>query len=162
MSQTKSILKLGLAISVLGLMASVPLGAAQKPSKKANWDNLKQLLPGEPIRVTLKDGQTYQGKLQMVSDEAIAVHLVTDERSFSRESVSRISFKDRPHRGRNAALGAVIGGGSGAAIGAIASSAAGLGAPFGLVIGLLVGSPSGAGIGGLVPTGRWKDVYRVR
>jgi len=162
MLSLKRNLAMGFAIVALGTLPGAWLGAAPPQNGKANWDNLKQLAPGDDIRIVLNDAKSYGAKFQSVSDEALVVRLVTGEQTFTRESVLRVSTKGRSHRLRNALIGAGAGGG-------IAAAAAGSNCSFdseACAIGLAVGVPfaiaAGAGVGAVIPTGGWHDVYRAR
>jgi hypothetical protein len=50
--------------SFFGLAASVPLPAADAPARTSNWDDLKNLAPGQEIRVVLNDAKSYRGKFR--------------------------------------------------------------------------------------------------
>lgn len=162
MSKTKHSLTLGLVIWFVGSIAATPLRAADPRPEKANWDNLKQLAPGEEIRVVLNDAKSYRGQLQAVNDEAVVVRLPGGEQTFARQSVLRVSSKRQGHRTRNGLIGAAAGAAGGAGIGAAACpndpECQVRTAPVGLLIGLGVGATAGA----LLPTGGWHDVYRAR
>ena len=169
MHRSKSFRSLGLMLAILGLMTGTPLVAAEPRAEKGNWDNLKNLAPGNDIRIVLNDAKSYQAKFQSVSDEAIVVRLETGEQSFARESVLRVSAKSQSHRRRNAFIGLVVGGAAGAIV-AVASPELGQGTcsqgsciDAGVVSALgFVGGGLGAGIGAAIPTGGWHDVYRAR
>jgi hypothetical protein len=165
MSQLKRLMCLGL-VSIFGLMVTVPLRADTPPQDKANWDNLKQLPPGqEIIQVVLNDAKSYRGIFQKVSDHAMVVRLATGDQIFPRENILRVSSKGRSHRGRNAGIGAAIGVGVGAALGsAFARYASNEGSnPAAYLAGAVaVFTGMGAGVGAALPTGGWRDVYRAR
>ncbi len=61
MSQLKRTFCFGIAVSILGLTTGVRLGTARPRPEKANWENVKQLLPGEEIRLVLNDAKSYRG-----------------------------------------------------------------------------------------------------
>ena len=161
MSQLKGSTCLTVVILMLGLITSDPLRAAGPQVALANWDNLKQLAPGQQIKVVLNDAKSYRGKLQTMSDEAIVVHLATGEQSFARQSVLRVSSKGQSHRWRNAAIGTAAGLGAGFLIGAKASSGSEI-APIIYLMAVPISAGAGAGVGAALPTGRWYDVYRAR
>ena len=166
MRQLKGFICLGLMVSLLGMIVAVPLWAGAPPRDKANWDNLKQLAPGqEIIQVVLHDAKSYQGLFQNVSDQAMVVRLATGDQIFPRESILRVSSKGRSHRGRNAGIGAAIGVGVGAALSSAfahyASNEGGNSAAYaGGAVAVFTGI--GAGVGAALPTGGWHDVYRAR
>lgn len=156
MTQLKHNLYLGFVVSILGLMMGMQLGAARPRPEKADWDNVKQLLPGEEIRVVLNDAKSYRGLLQTASDEAIVIRRATGDQTFKRESILRVSSKGQSHRGRNAAFGAGIGA---VAMGAAFALACGNG--LCMVLGIIPGGGAGGILGAVLPTGGWHDVYRV-
>src|SRR5487761_816484 len=96
----KRIVFLSLTTLLMGLMAMVPPGAASQPDN-ANWDNLKQLAPGEEVKIVLNNVKSYQGKFQSLSDEAIVVQLGKGGQTFARQNVLRVSIQGEPRRRRN-------------------------------------------------------------
>ena len=146
-------------IETLVLLLMVPgFGLAQ--SSQNNWDNLKQLAPGQQIRVVLNDAKSYEVKFQSVTDDGIVVRLATGEQPFPRQSVLRVSSKHRSHRGRNALIGVGAGVATALAVdaGVCKDCTAGTWAGDAAGCGLL-----GAAVGALVSKGaRWHDVYRAR
>ena len=156
MTQLDRTLCLKLAVSILWLMTSVPLATAKPRPEKANWDNVKQLLPGEKIRIKLNNAKSCEGLLQSVTDDGMVVRLATGEQTFTRQNIVRVSQKGQSNRGRNAGLGALIGAGSGAAVGGAIA-----GPPGALLGALFLGMPPGALVGAVIPTGGWRDVYRA-
>jgi hypothetical protein len=153
---------IGMTALLLGSIGISTVYAKEAKSPQANWDNLKGLAPGDAIRIVLNDKKSYKAKFQSVSDEAIVVRLVTGEQTFTRESVLRVSTKGKSHRLRNALIGAAAGGG-------IVAAGAGSNCNYdkeSCSIALAVGVPfaiaGGAGVGAVIPTGRWHDVYRAR
>jgi hypothetical protein len=159
MSRTKRTFAPGLLAAVLGLMTAVPLRATDPRNGNANWDNLKNLAPGNEIRIVLNDAKSYEAKFQSVNDDAIVVRLATGDQAFTRQSVLRVSSKRTSHRGRDALIGVGIG-----VVGALAIDAsvcedctAGTWAGDTVGCGLL-----GAAVGALVSKGaHWHDVYRA-
>jgi hypothetical protein len=154
-SQLKRTLCFGIVVSILGLTTGVRLGTARPRPEKANWENVKQLLPSEEVKVVLKDAKPHRGLLQTVTDEDLVLRLATGEQKFARQDILRVSSKGQSHRGRNAATGAAIGA---LAMGAAAAGAIGSG--WGMLLGL-PGGGLGAIVGAVLPTGGWRDVYRV-
>ena len=130
-------------------------------SAKNSWDSLKQLVPGQEIRVVLNDAKSYQGRFELISDEAMTVRLAAGEQSFARQDILRVSAKGKSHRLRNVLIGAGIGGGiSGAAVAANYSFDPEAGA-IAAVVGIPIATIAGAGVGAVIPTGGWHDVYRA-
>ncbi len=160
MSQLTRSLYAAMAGWFLVLAPCVSLRAADPRVERSNWDNVKQLLPGEEIRVVLKDLKSHRGLVLTVSEDALVVRTAPGEQTFKREILLRVSSKGQSHRGRNATLGALIGGGAGAAI---AASAPKYDRRFWvLIVGLPLGSMVGAATGAVMPTGGWHEVYRAR
>jgi len=156
MSQLKHTLCFGIAVSILGLTTGVRLGTARPRPEKADWENVKQLLPGEEVKVVLKDAKPCRGLLQTVTDEDLVLRLATGDQKFARQDILRVSSKSPSHRGRNAATGAAIGA---VALGAGLSIAAASG--WGMLAGAILGGGPGAIVGAVLPTGGWHDVYRA-
>jgi hypothetical protein len=53
--------------------------------------------------------KSYRGTLQSVSDDGITIRTVSDEQTFLRANVLRVSIKGKGHRLRNTVIGAGIG-----------------------------------------------------
>jgi hypothetical protein len=145
---------------LLVLLASV--GAwAQGPAD--SWDSLRGLVAGQQVRVVLNDAKSYTGPFQAVRDEAIVVRLAMGDQTFTRESILRVSTPGRGHRGRNAAIGALVGG----VVGLLTMRSALCNLPDpeceprAEAVGLVVGLGAGAGAGAALPTAGWRDVYRA-
>lgn len=138
-------------------------------SSQSNWDNLKQLAPGQPIWIVLNDAKSYKAEFQGVSSDAIVVCLATGDQTFEWQSVLRVSTQGRSHRRRNALLGLAMGTGAGVIVG-VASPELGQGkcsqgscVDAGQVLALgVAGAAAGAVVGAVIPTGGWHDVYRAR
>ena len=140
-------------VAVLLLLLVPGFGLAQ--SSQNNWDNLKQLSPGQQIRVVLNDVKSYEAKFQSVTDDAIVVRLATGDQTFPRQSVLRVSSKHRSHRGRNALIGVAVGVVPVVAYDAAACADCDQTTKIGDAVGCGL---LGALVGALVPTGRWHDV----
>ncbi len=165
----KRILFLSLTTLLMQLMAIVPLGAAPLPDN-ANWNNLKQLAPGDEIKIVLTNMKSYKGKFQNVSDEAIVVRLGKRGQTFARQNVLRVSTKGKSHRWRNTLIGAAAGAGVGFGFGWYVDGAAGcdficFDRPN---AGREIFTPSfavvGAIVGAVLPARRWRwrNLYRAR
>ncbi len=163
MSQLKRTLWHVLMGSTVGLLAISSLAAADRRAQQANWDNLKELTPGQDIKIVLNDAKAYQGRLETVSDEAIRVFLPTGRVDFARQDILRVSTRTGSHRLRNAGIGAGIGAGAGAGIAAhsgdIGSCTFDGGCP---VAGVIALGAIGAVVAALLPSEAWHDVYRAR
>jgi hypothetical protein len=92
------------------LLLMVPgFGLAQ--SSQNNWDNLKQLRPGQRIEVVDTSMKSLRGPFVSVSEEAITLQVGKSQESIERAKVVRVSVRDNSHRTRNMLLGAGILGG---------------------------------------------------
>ena len=148
-------------LPLLGLLVSSSLFGAENPA----WNNLKQLSPGQGIRVVLNSKKSFKGQFQSVTDDAIIIRADRADRTLSRSSVQQVSSRRIGHRGRHALIGAAIGAGAGLGVGAAIDNdctrtsfmctgnkgKAILTPVFGLL---------GAGIGALLPSGGWQEIYR--
>jgi len=143
------------------------LGMAQ--SAQDSWDNVKQLKPGQQIRVVLNDAKSYTGQMGSVSDEGLVIRTGGGEQTLERQNILRVSSQGKSHRGRNALIGLAVGAGAGVVIG-VASPELGQGkcaqgscinAEAPTLTGF-VGAAAGTALGAVLPTGGWHDVYRTR
>jgi hypothetical protein len=80
-------------------------------SAQNNWDDLKQLTPGQKVEVVDSKMKTLKGSFVSVSDEAISLQAGKSEASVPRANVVRVSVRDNSHRTRNMALAAGVLGG---------------------------------------------------
>jgi len=143
------------------LLLMVPgFGSAQ--SSQNNWDNLKQLRPGQKIEVVDSSMKSLRGPFVSVSEEAITLQVGKSQESVERAKVVRVSVRDTSHRTRNMLIGAAVGVGAGLAITLpleIQQSNEGnslAGTMAGVTVGL-----AGAGLGlGAMPGNR--TIYRIK
>jgi hypothetical protein len=133
------------------------LEAKKRKTDRADWDNLKQLGPGDDIRIVLKDGRVYRGKLQVLRDEEIVVSTGADDQTLARPSVSLLSSRRTSHRWRNALIGAGLGAGVTLPISYSQDPHAQTAVQDAACIALV-----GAAVGALISKGAWQDVYRAR
>lgn len=165
MNRPMSTVRAALAISILGFLLAPPASAGAPPADKANWDNLKQLSPGQEARVVLNDAKSFKGFVESISDEAIVLRVDRAPMTFPRQTVLRVSARGLSRRGRNALIGAGIGAGVGVGMAALteaSSSETGeVGGPVMAASAALFGL-LGAGVGALFPTAGWTEVYRAR
>jgi hypothetical protein len=150
-------------VLMLGSIGIAAARAEEAKSPQANWENLKQLAPGQQIRLVLSGAKSYSGQFRAVSDEAIMARVATGEQTFERQNVLRVSAKGKSRRGRNALIGAAIGAGlGGVAVGMDCHyGRKGCGAA-GVFFGVPFAAGLGAGFTAVIPTGGWHDVYRAR
>jgi len=150
-----------LAGTIVGAAMVAALCKASPPSDRADWTNLRQLVQGEEIRVVLNDGKWFRARFETFSEEAMVVSVATGRETLARDNIFRVSTRGRPHVRRNIAIGMVVGAAAGAGAVALACRHTDCTGPV-VGIGALFGIPVGALVGGVMPTGRWHDVYRAR
>jgi len=95
---------------LLLLLLLVP-GFSPAKSSANNWDNLKELRPGQKIEVVDTSMKLLQGPFVSVSEEAITLQVGKSLQSVERPQVVRVSVRDTSHRTRNMLLGSGILGG---------------------------------------------------
>jgi hypothetical protein len=145
------------------LLITSPLCGADNPE----WNNLKQLSPGQKVRIKLNDGKLSKGDFQSVSDDAIVIRANAADQTFQRSGVKKVSSRRSGHRARHALIGAAIGAGVGLGTGAAIDNDC-TSQDFictgnkGKAILTPVFALVGAGIGALLPAGGWQEVYRER
>jgi len=100
-----------LTLSVCGSTLAGPLGDPN------SWENLKRLAPGQSIQVIQQKGESLNGKLAGVSEDAITVTRKQQTIAVPRSAVAqvRVSGKRRRYTLIGAAIGAAAGAGLGAA-----------------------------------------------
>ena len=142
------------------LLLMVPgFGLAQ--SSQNNWDNLKQLRPGQKIEVVDSSMKSLRGPFVSVSEEAITLQLGKGQESIERAKVVRVSVRDTSHRTRNMLLGSGILGGI-----ALAAAAVPLGASSnegnscGVCVAVIAAGFGGGAAFGAIPGSR--TVYRAK
>jgi hypothetical protein len=156
MPAQKRLSRFSLALALLALLLGPSPAAAQNPS----WDTLKQLAPGQQIRVVLNDSKSHKGQFQAITEDAIVIHSKGADQTIPRQSVKLISSKRPSHRGRHALIGGAIGAGVGLSSGGpiatncfcTANQVRAVATPlFGVL---------GAAIGAALPSGGWQELYR--
>lgn len=129
---------------------------------QTGWDRLQSIAPGQKIRVYTTNNRV-EGAYVRASPEAIDFKLEDGQHiSISQIDVTRIEARSESHRGRNTLIGAAIGVGLGVA--AYASYGRLLrneGAKSTEAI-ILAPAVSGAGIGAILPSARFKRIYDVK
>jgi small nuclear ribonucleoprotein (snRNP)-like protein len=138
--------------------AASPLQAA-----KSDWNNLSILIPGQQIRVVLKDAKSYQGEFKAVDEQGIILRLSKGEQMLARQDVRRVFVRGKNHLARNMVIGGVIG----AVLFALPAELAiahnsNMPATPSEVYPWVVFVPMGALVGAAMPTGQWREVYRAR
>lgn len=142
------------------LALAVATAAAQTTA--ATWNSVRALPAGTEVRIAA-GARTVRGKIDRVTDDALAVTSGNGQEMFSQQEVSRVWVKKPGHRKRNTLIGLGIGAGAGLGVALAASSCSGfscigssaveVGAPVALAV-------VGTAIGAVIPTGGWREVYR--
>src|SRR5205814_9308656 len=153
MTRLRSAACLGVLCLLIGAAPGPVLSGAPGGADQANWDKLKQLSPGEEVKIVQNDAKSFQGNFQSVSDDAIVLHIAAGDQAFPKETVLRISARGQRHRMRNALIGAGIGAGVGLGIGAAVDKPGNFLQNIGKEVFTPVGAIVGAIVGALVPTG---------
>jgi hypothetical protein len=169
MNRRKHIFAIGITVLMLGFIGIAPTHAAERKSTQTNWESLKKLVTDQQIRVVLNDAKAYAGQLNSVSDEGLVIRTGGGNQTFERQKILRVSTQGKSHRGRNALIGLAVGAGAGIVVG-VASPELGQGkcaqgscvnAESAALAGV-AGAAIGTGLGAVLPTGGWHDVYRAR
>lgn len=131
------------------------------PAQSNDWAIVKQLVPGQDVKVQLIKGKSYRGPVQSVADDSIQVG---KDHVIQKQDVRRVLLPKPNHRVRHTLIGLAVGAGTGLAVGAAADAGDKSGwfpnlgkeilPPFFGVIGM--------GVGMLLPTGGWREVYAVK
>ncbi|HET8826311.1 MAG TPA: hypothetical protein VFM77_14330 [Terriglobales bacterium] len=134
---------------------------------QSEWSVVQQLTSGQVVKIVLKEGGSRRGSFESANDSGVVIRSGESEQTLARDQVKRISIKGKGHRGRNALIGAGIGAGAGLGAGAAIDNDCSKNsivctgnkgkAILTPVFGLL-----GAGIGALIPSGGWHEIYRSR
>lgn len=93
------------ALPLLGLLISSAVWGAENPA----WNELKQLSPGQRVRVVLSSKKSITGQFQSITDEAILLRADGTDQTLSRSRVQQVSSRRSGHRRRHALIGAAIG-----------------------------------------------------
>ena len=126
------------------------------------WNFVRALPAGSEVQITA-GARTVRGKIDRVTDDALALTSGKGHEMFTRPEVSRAWVKKPGHRKRNALIGLGIGAGAGLGVGLAASSCSGIGCIGSSAV--EIGAPValavvGTAVGAVIPTGGWREVYR--
>jgi len=97
-------------IEAIGLLILVA-GFGLAKSSQDQWDNLKELRPGQKIEVVDSNMKTFNGTFVSVSDQAISLRTGKGEESVLHSNVVRVSVRDNSFRARNMLLASGVVGG---------------------------------------------------
>jgi len=132
-----------------------------------DWSIVQQFSSNQAIRVVLDNGKSYHGTFQSATETALVIHSGEGEQTLLRTNIRRVLIKGHSHRGRNALIGAGIGAGAGLGAGvAIDNDCSKTSIVCTGNKGKAILTPAfallGAGIGALLPSGGWHEIYRSR
>jgi hypothetical protein len=109
MDRRRAWFTIGMTVLMLGSIGIAAVHAEEAKSLQANWANLKQLAPGQQIRVVLNDAKAYTGEFRSVSDEGLVIRTGEGEQTLERQNILRVSTQGKGHRGRGALIGVAVG-----------------------------------------------------
>jgi len=132
----------------------------------ADWSALSQTPAATRIRIKTSDNKTYTGQFKSAQDDMLIMTASKGEQTFPRAMVLRFAVRKPSHRGRNTLIGFAIGAAGGLTLGAIADARCTGNCiegnhAYGKEIGTGLGAVIGTIIGVALPTGGWREVYRV-
>jgi hypothetical protein len=157
MNSQEGLMKKCAVYVLLVVMFSQVTWAQAPPEGGPDWAAVTSLKSGSSVKVDFKDGKTWNGKLNSVTDENIFITRNKALAEITRPEIGKL-YRTQGSIGNSAALGGLIGAGSGATLGYIAGDscngsqfclfskgemAAGgalVGAGLGVVIGLVIGA----------------------
>ena len=131
-------------------------------AQASDWAIVMNLVPGQKVKVATRDGKSYVGKVQSITDDELRIG---KDQELSKQDVQRVQLWSSGHHGRNALIGLGVGAGTGAIFGA--ASCGGTDAWFTRGECAAVSAPFfgglGAAIGALVPShGKWREVFLAK
>lgn len=147
------------------------LAPALLAQPKNSWDRVKALTPGSEIRVSLFDGRIVNTEFVSATDDSLMVDKAAVQETLDRPAIQKISLKGASHRGRHALIGLAIGAGAGLVIGIVVDHRDHCGGQgfcidilpnFGKEVFPPLGGLVGALVGGLSPSGGWREIYRMK
>jgi hypothetical protein len=147
--------------AMLVLMAS--LASAQ--AKFTDWSTVKALATGADVRITT-DSRTVRGKVLRVTDDALVLASGKSQEMFPLQEVKRVLLRGDSHRGRNSLIGLGAGAAAGLITGAVGHQDCTGWCIFytsrgtDMAAGAIILGGIGAGVGALIPTRSWLEIYR--
>lgn len=142
---------------------ALTLATATAQTTAATWDSVKALQAGTEVRIAAGP-RTVRGKIDRVSDDALALTSAKGQEMFTQQEVSRAWVKKPGHRKRNALIGLGVGAGVGLGVGLASREGPGGFGPNlddAVTVGMTVaGALAGTIVGVLVPTGGWREIYK--
>ena len=132
-------------------------------AQSAGWAGVKSIPPGSELKVETAAKVLIAGSLQEVKDDSLVLSLSSGPQTISRVDIERVSVKRANHRLRNVVVGVATGSAVGLGVGIVSgqcksfcivseaevtTALTGVGAILGVIV------------GGLIPTGGWREVYK--
>lgn len=146
--------KLTLVLLLAAAMLLPSAASAQNSSAATSeWSSLNTVASGSKVVVRTKDGKSFEGRLNDVTDASLSLSVKDKPVGLKREDVQSVYRVGKGSGGKGALIGMAVGAGAGLAAGAAAdSSSEGLeGFDAALTAGLtVVGAGVGAGVGYLI------------
>jgi len=137
-------------------------GHLSAQTRNNSWDSLKQLQVGQKIEVVDMNLRSLKGTFLSFSEEAISVRVRQDEVVIERANVLRVSDREHSKRGRNMALGLVIGGAAGAVALAVLPGEGTSQAEIAVRAAVVpIGAGVGIAVGAALPRG-YRTIYRAK
>ena len=149
------------------LIACAGIFAVEMTAQPQSWNNVQALSPGTEIRITGPHAGVIRGTLQRVTDDSVVLSSSAGQEMFARRQVTRISVKEKGHRGRNVLIGLGVGAGAGLLLGAVGDHNCGsnlncnVPGNFGKTYLPPLFGAVGALVGAVMPTGGWRDIYKL-
>ena len=147
---------------------AVPLAArdsngatgTRQVSADADWQHVRRLVAGDPVRALLSDGTSREGTFRTADDQSMTIQLAGRDQQLSRAGIHHVSVARGSHRRRHVLVGLVIGGAASAV--AVGLSCRGHDSSCKEVAPAYFYPLAGAGaaIGALLPAKAWREVYR--
>ena len=136
-------------------------GFSYSQAAQNNWDNLKELRPGQKIEVVDAKMKTLKGTFVSVSDEGLSLEAGKSQESVPRAEVVRVSVRDTSHRTRNMLLASgIIGGIALIPAGILLAQQSNEGNSCGACAAAIVAGFGGGAALGAIPGNR--TIYRVK
>lgn len=142
----------------------VAVCSAELAAQDDGWQIVQQIAAGEQVKIVLNNGKSHKGVMRSASEDAV---VIGNGETYQNEQVRRVLVKKRGHRGRNALIGLGIGAGTGLGVGAAIDNDCSPNSFFctgnsGKAVLTPLFGGVGAGIGALIPTGGWREVYKSK
>ncbi len=147
--------------AMLVLMASL----APAQAKFTDWSTVKALATGAEVRITT-GSRTVNGRILRTSDDSLVLATGKSQEMFPQQEVKRVLLRGDSHRGRNSLIGLGAGAAAGLITGAVGHKDCTGWCIFytsrgtDMAAGAIILGGIGAGVGALIPTRSWLEVYR--